>query len=389
MSEKDRSAGRPGLGVLFSVIVVDLVGFGIVVPILPFWAESYGANGKWLGLLLASYAAMQFLCAPAWGRLSDRIGRRPVMLLTIAGTALSLLVLGLADSLLAVFIARILGGAFGANISVATAYLTDVTDEAERTRWMGMIGASFAVGFTLGPPLGGVLSRVGHGAPMLFAAAMAGLNLLWAAARLREPERHAERPELTATRRLDVLRQPVVGRLCAIYFLFSIAVTQLETTFAFLMSHRYGFDELGVGLVLLAMAVLMGGIQGGGMKRISARFSDRRLIGVGLSTLAIGFAAVPWPRSVAVLMLPLALAAVGRAISQPAMMSLVSLEADERSRGVVMGVFQSSASAARVVGPLAAGALYDAGHALPYLFAAALTVIAALTARRVGAATGP
>lgn len=386
MSQKDGSPGKPGLGVLFSVIVVDLVGFGIVVPILPFWAERYGANGAWLGALLASHAAMQFLCAPAWGRLSDRIGRRPVMLITIAGTAASLLLLGLADSLLTIFVARILGGAFGANISVATAYLTDVTDEAERTRWMGMIGASFAVGFTLGPPLGGVLARLGHGAPMLFAAAMAGANLLWAAARLREPPRHAERTETGGLGRLDVLRDPAIGRLCAVYFLFSIAVTQLETTFAFLVSHRYGFDELDVGLVLLGMAIVMGGIQGGGMKRLSARFSERRLIGVGLVSLAVAFAAVPWPRSVALLMLPLALAAVGRAISQPAMMSLVSLEADESTRGVVMGVFQSSASAARVVGPLAAGVLYDAGQAWPYLFAAGLTVAAALTARGVGRA---
>jgi MFS transporter, DHA1 family, tetracycline resistance protein len=369
-----------GLAVLFSVIIVDLIGFGIVVPILPFWSERFGANGVTLGLLLASHAAMQFLFAPAWGRLSDRIGRRPVMLVTIAGTALSLLFLGLADSLVGLFLARLLSGLFGSNISVATAYVTDVTDEADRTRWMGMIGASFAVGFTLGPPIGGVLSRIGHEVPMLVAAAMAFVNLIWAAISLREPERHEARPQADLTSRLDVLRAPLIGRICGIYFLFSLAVTQLETTFAFFMSHRFGYDELGVGLVMLGMAVVMGGIQGGGMKRLSARFESRQLVLTGLTLMALAFIAVPWPTSVPFLMLPLGAAAIGRGISQPPMLSLVSLATDEGSRGLVMGVFQSTASAARIVGPVMAGFLYDLGPEFPYWMAAGLTALAAALA---------
>ena len=383
MSENDERSSPARLGVLFSVIVVDLIGFGIVVPILPFWSERFGANGLILGLLVASHAAMQFLFSPGWGRLSDRIGRRPVMLITIAGTALSLLFLGLADSLPQIFLARLLSGIFGSNISVATAYLTDVTDEADRTRWMGMIGACFAVGFTLGPPIGGLLARAGHGVPMLFAAALAALNFLWAALQLREPARRAERPPTSMTGRLDVLRDPTLGRLCFIYFLFSVAVTQLETTFAFLMSHRFGYDELGVGLVMLAMAILIGAIQGGAMKRLAARFHERRLILVGLTLMALAFFSVPLPNSVAFLMLPLAIAAVGRGISQPPMMSLVSQGADTASTGIVMGVFQSSASAARVVGPLMAGALYDLDQAFPYWLATVLLVVAALTAIKI------
>lgn len=370
----------PGLAVLFSVIMVDLIGFGIVVPILPFWSERFGASGMTLGLLLASHAAMQFLFAPAWGRLSDRIGRRPVMLVTIAGTAISLLFLGLADSLTELFIARMLAGLFGSNISVATAYVTDVTDEADRTRWMGMIGASFAVGFTLGPPIGGVLSRLGHEVPMLVAAAMAFVNLIWAAIRLHEPERREERPQADLNSRLDVLRAPNIGRICFVYFLFSLAVTQLETTFAFYMSHRFGYDELGVGLVMLAMAVVMGGIQGGGMKRLSARFPERKLVLTGLTLMSLAFVAVPFPTTVLFLLLPLGLAAVGRGISQPPMMSLVSLSADEGSQGLVMGVFQSTASAARIVGPVAAGFLYDMGPEFPYWTAAGLTATAAVLA---------
>ena len=383
MSENDGRSGSARLGVLFSVIVVDLIGFGIVVPILPFWSERFGANGLILGLLVASHAAMQFLFSPGWGRLSDRIGRRPVMLITIAGTALSLLFLGLADSLVQIFMARLLSGIFGSNISVATAYVTDVTDEADRTRWMGMIGASFAVGFTLGPPIGGLLSRAGHGTPMLVAAGMAALNFVWATIQLREPARRAERPPSSMTGRLDVLRDPILRRICFVYFLFSVAVTQLETTFAFLMSHRFGYDELGVGLVMLAMAILIGGIQGGAMKRLAARFHERRLILAGLVLMALAFLSVPFPRSVALLMIPLAIAAVGRGTSQPPMMSLISQSADAASRGIVMGVFQSCASAARVVGPLVAGALYDQDQDYPYWLAGGLLVIGALTALQI------
>ncbi len=380
---------QPGLGVLFSVIVVDLIGFGLVVPILPFWAERYGASGLMLGILLSSHALAQFLFAPVWGRLSDRVGRRPVMLVTIAGTALALLALGLAQSLAGIFAARLLAGVFGSNVSVATAYLTDVTDEADRTRWMGMIGASFAVGFTLGPPLGGVLSRVSHEAPMFVAAAMAALNFVWATVKLREPERRAERPKPDLTSRLDVLRAPMIGRVCFIYLCFSLAVTQLETTFAFFMLHRFGFDELGVGLVMLGMAVVMGGIQGGGMKRLAERFPEQRLVVVGLAFMTVAFAMIPSSGTVAWLMLPLGIAAVGRGVSQPPMMSLVSLASDEGSRGLVMGVFQSTASAARIVGPVAAGLLYDHGTALPYWTAAGLTAIGLAVALPMSAQATP
>ena len=374
MSGKTEDSGaRPPIAILFSVVVIDLIGFGIVVPILPFWAERYGATGLWLGVLLASHAAAQFSFAPVWGRLSDRIGRRPVMLMTIAGTSVALAFLGLADSLGQILAARLLAGVFGSNISVATAYLTDVTDEADRTRWIG-----------------GVLSEFGYGTPMFFAAGMAAINFLWAALRLREPERRADRPVPDLTSRLDVLRAPVIGRVCLTYFLFSLAVTQLETVFALFLLHRFDYGPFEVALVMLGMAIVMGGIQGGGMKRLSERYANRQLVLTGLTLMSIAFVLVPVPGSVALLLLPLGLAAVGRGISQPPMMSLVSLASDEGSRGLVMGVFQSTASAARIVGPIAAGLLYDLGDSLPFQAAAGLTTIGVVLAlgipRRLDAA---
>ena len=160
-----------------------------MVPVLPFWAKEFGASGLQLGLVLSVYAAAQFVFAPFWGRLSDRVGRRPVLLCTIAGTGASLLLLGFANSYATLLIARLLAGAFAANVSVASAYVADVTAESERTRWMGMIGASFAVGFVLGPAIGGILGAYGYAVPMLFAAGLAGLNLVAAFLRLKEPER--------------------------------------------------------------------------------------------------------------------------------------------------------------------------------------------------------
>jgi MFS family permease len=349
------------------------------MPILPYYAKEYGANATQLGLIFTAYAAAQFAAAPLWGRLSDRIGRRNVMLVTVAGTALSLLLLGLAESLPWIFAARLLAGGFAANVSVASAYISDVTDEAERTRWMGLLGASFGVGFVLGPAIGGLLAPWGHHVPMLVAAGLATLNWLHAAVSLREPARHTGAP--AAEGRAGALREPAVRRLCVANFAYSAAVTQLETVFAYFMLDRFGWDAPKFAFLLVGMAVLMGGIQGGGMKALAARFHERALVIAGAAMLAAAFVLVPEAPGVAILIAVLALAAVGRAIAQPSLMSLTSMAAAARSRGSVMGAFQASASLARIVGPLAGGWLYDRAPGAPFWLAAALATAVALGGR--------
>lgn len=376
----DRSP-RAALPVLFSVVVLDLIGFGILMPILPFLADHYGASGTLLGLLFSVYAAAQFVCAPLWGRLSDRIGRRPVMLGTIAGTTVALALVALAPSLLWLFVARALGGAFAANVSVATAYVADVTDESERTRWMGMIGASFAIGFTLGPGLGALLAPLGMSAPLWAAAGIGLVNLVWAVARLQEPERHAAPAGEEPGTRLTLLRDPIIRRLCLANLAFAAAVTQLETVFAYLLKDRFGFDAVRFGILLVAMAVVMGGIQGGGMKALSARFRERSLVVVGSVLLAVAFATLPAAPTVAILIVPLVLAAVGRAILQPSLMSMASMAGSASQRGAVMGTFQSAASLARVFGPAAAGILYDTAAAAPFFLAAGLVLFVGVLGR--------
>jgi MFS family permease len=392
MAAESEQPSRRALATLFGVIIIDLIGFGIVMPILPFYAKSLDASPVVLGLLLAVYPLFQFALGPVWGRLSDRIGRRPVILITIAGTTAALLLMGLADSLALLFAARVLGGIFGANISVATAYITDVTDEAERTRWMGLVGASFGVGFVLGPAIGGALAPnldgswpaaallgttlaswvapFGFGIPVLFAAALAGINLAFAARTLSEPDRHTTRDP--GQSRWAVLRNPVVARLCAMNLVYSLAVTQLESIFAYFMIDRFGYQALQVAFILVGMGVLMAGVQGGAIRPLVARFGERRVALTGFATMALAFFAIPFAGGVAMTLIPLALSAVGRGIGQPPMMGLVSLATSESNRGSVMGTFQSAASLARVFGPAAAGVAYAQWSAAPFLLAGLL-----------------
>ena len=340
------------------------------------------ASGLELGLVQSAYALAQFVMAPLWGRLSDRIGRRPVMLLTIAGTAVSLAALGFAGSLVGLLVARACAGGFAANVSVATAYVADVTAEEERTRWMGMIGASFAVGFTLGPPIGGFLGTFGYEVPMLFAAGLATVNLVAAFVVLKEPEAHSDRDGEAAEPRgrMELLRNPTIRRLFLTYLLFSLAVTQLENMFQYYMIDAFQWDVFEVSWILFGMAVVMGGIQGGGMKQLSERYPERSLVTVGGAIMVLGFFFVPVPGSVAWLMAPLFLLAVGRGISQPSLMALASFQAEAGDRGSVMGTFQSAASLARVFGPALAGFLYDISHGLPFRAGAALMLAMALVA---------
>lgn len=362
--------GSSSLLILFSVVVLDLIGFGIVVPILPFYAEKYGANATVLGLLLMSFAAMQFLFSPIWGRLSDRIGRKKVLLLTMAGSVGGLLILGLANSLALLFAGRILSGIFGANISVASAYVTDVTTPENRAKGMGMIGAAFGIGFILGPALGGALSVYGYHVPILTAAGLSAVNVVYALFRLGESETPSQGRRQVGLG--EVLRIPLVQRLCAINFLFTLGVNQLESIFAFFMADRFHYDARQVAYILAMMALIMVAIQGGMIKRLVMRFGEKRLLTMGSVCLAVAFFFVPEAQSVGLLLVPLAVSAIGRGISQPSLMSLVSRGGDESLHGSVMGTFQASASLARVAGPVLAGLLYDRNQAFPFFLACGL-----------------
>lgn len=375
------SRNRSTLPILFSVIIIDLIAFGIIIPVLPAYAKDLGESAVMLGVLLATHAALQFVFSPIWGRLSDRIGRRPVMLFSMLGTSASMVLLGLADSFEGLLIARVLSGTFSANISVATAYVADVTHENERTRFMGMVGASFGVGFILGPALGGGLAWLGHGVPMFFAAGLALINCVWAFFSLKEPTKSEggtapSRGLIGALR--DAMRDPVASRLCLTNLFFTLGVTQLEATFFYFMNDRFGYSLSEVAFILVAMALLMAVIQGGAIRALAQRFGERSLLIAGLLILAVSFPLVPIAHGLALLMPPLILSALGRAISQPPMTSIVSMRTAQANRGTLMGAFQSSAALARIFGPIAAGALYVYAESAPFIAGGILFFVALL-----------
>ncbi|MBI2083698.1 MAG: MFS transporter [Deltaproteobacteria bacterium] len=354
---------------LFSVVIIDLIGFGIIMPILPFYAVQFGASATTLGMILMSYAGMQFLFAPIWGRVSDRYGRKTVILATLLGSTFAQLLLGLAPTLVFVFIGRLLGGLFAANISVASAYVTDVTTEKDRAKGMGLIGAAFGIGFILGPAIGGILSTYGYHVPILFSAMLTAANLIFATVRLRKPKRHHP---VNGIPRTSVLRNRTVLKFCLVYLIFTIAVSQLESVFALFMLDRFAYDAREVAYILVMMAVIMVAIQGGFMRRATHFFSEEQLFLAGVLILSLCFFGIPVMGRVSFLLIPLGVASMGRGISQPSLMSLVSKQSSPHQRGAVMGTFQSFASLGRIIGPVVAGILYDYRQGFPFYLAALL-----------------
>lgn len=351
--------------VIFLVVFIDLVGFGIVIPILPYYAKQYGSTAFMLGWLMTSYSALQFVFAPIWGRVSDQIGRRPVLLYSMLGTALSLVALGAAGSLALLFAARILAGICGANISTATAYIADVTTPRNRAKGMGMIGAAFGLGFIFGPAIGGVLSRFGYGVPMYFAAALSGANILFAYFRLREPAINAKIRESHRHKRFD--RKAIeaamgsTGSRVAIvaFFLVTLAVTQMEVSFALFLQARHDLGAHSAGWLLAFLGTIMVIIQGGMIGRLSKRFGEQKLVIVGTVAMAVSLILLGQSQSIPTILTALALLAVGNGVVNPSLSSLASLGASAEHRGMTLGVYQSAGSLARVLGPPIAGFCFD------------------------------
>lgn len=374
---------RSPLVVIFIVVFFDLLGFGIVIPILPYYAKAYGASASTLGWLMTSYSLMQFFFAPLWGRLSDRIGRRPVLLGSMAGSVVAMLVLGWAPSLLWLFVGRTLAGISAANISTATAYITDVTSEDDRARGMGLIGAAFGLGFIFGPALGGLLSDFGFGVPMFAAASLALGNIVFAWFALEEPIRAAGREATPVARRFDglaireTLRDPRSRAAVLLFFLVTVAFTQMEVALAFFVAARHGFDAQRTGWLLAMMGVVMVAVQGGLIGRLSRWVGETALIVTGTLVMAlalflVGSSVHLWP-----LYVGLALLALGNGLTNPSLATLASRGAPPESRGATMGVYQSAGSLARVFGPLLAGYTYDHfGAGRPFLVAAGLMALA-------------
>lgn len=383
------SKAKSPLILIFTTVFMDLVGFGMIIPLQAVFGRSLGATGWTLGLLGAAYPLAQFFCAPFWGQLSDRHGRRPILLMSLSGSTLSYLGFAAAtyfQSLPLLILTRAFQGAFAANISAAQAYIADVTPHEKRAGGMALIGAAFGIGFILGPVLGGVsLKYIGPLAPGLIAAAICGTNLVATYFRLPEslsPEIQAENRQvpfrdydpLNVSHLKQAWAHPYLGLLLAMSFLQVTAFGAMEQVFAlFFKAHLSLSDEdagLQTGYALAFVGIVSALIQGGLIRRLVPRFGERRLLIFGLALFAAALYLMPYGPSYGsyfAILLPLA---IGRSFIDPCTSALVSKAASASEQGRTFGTFQGMSSLARFVGPFTGLWIFGAHHALPFQVAA-------------------
>lgn len=393
----DPVARRHALRVVFVTILLDLLGFGLIIPIQPFYAEHFGASPAVITLLGASYSLMQFVFAPFWGRLSDRFGRRPIMLSSIAFSVLGYALFGFAGSLGVLFAARMLSGFGNANISTAQAIIADVTEPHERAKGMGLIGAAFGLGFILGPALGGFLAQWGPTAPAFAASALAAANLVLAWAVLKEthdPARSAARRDLSFAALRRATEVPGVLGLMFVMFLLSSGFSMMEQVFALYISDvwvRPGappgtpMDVLqarGAALtsyLLVVIGITATIVQGGLIGRLTRRHGERRLLKAGLFVMALALASIPiiganfaYPA----IFVTGVLMALGSGLANPTSNSLLSRASLPAMQGTVLGAGQAASALGRVFGPSMSGSLYQIAHPAPFVAGAVLLVVA-------------
>jgi multidrug resistance protein len=368
---------RSPLLVIFITVFIDLIGFGIVIPVLPFYVEGtrFNASPSMVGLLFASYSIMQLFFTPILGRWSDRYGRRPILLISLLGTALGFFILGLATTLWMLFLGRIIDGISGGNISTAQAYIADVTTHENRAKGMGMIGAAFGLGFIFGPAIGGILSRWGIEVPFLFAGALALANatLLYFTLPETVTKDHPARASAATGRwgqLFEALKQQRLAFVLGIYFLFITAFSIMTSSFALFTMFRFGYDAHDTGWLFGYVGVIGAIIQGGLIGRLVKRFGELQLVIAGAVLFAASLFVIPLTgphTGLVTLLLVGALFAIGNALSTPSLTSLASKSVGRAEQGGVLGVTQSVASLARAVGPLIASALiYSAVATMGY-----------------------
>ena len=379
---------------LFLIVFVDLVGFGLVIPLLPFYALRFDASPQQVTVLLAVYSLMQLFAAPLWGRLSDRVGRRPVLMISMAASVLAYLWIGIAPALWMLFAARGLAGACAGNIAAAQAYIADITKPKERAKGMGLIGAAFGLGFIIGPALGGFLAgndpaTADVETPALVAAALSFVALCGVVLLLPESlpadirglgGRARSRLDAIA----DVLRRPVLSRLIQIFFLVILAFAGMESTFALWAIEQFGWGPGQVGYVFAYVGVLSAILQGGLIGRLTRRFGEERLLLCGLALIGGGLLAMLLAHRVAVLTLAVSALALGMGLTQPSLNSLISRRAGREEQGEVLGVSQSIGSLSRVLGPVAAGFFFaEFGRNAAFFWGAVLSAAALLLALKL------
>jgi len=350
---------------IFIIVFVDLLGFSLILPLLPYYAQTFGATPTVTGLLVASYALAQLIGAPLLGRLSDRIGRRPVLLISILGTFLGFLLLGFARALWVLFAARIIDGLTGGNISVAQAYITDVSDNKNRAKALGLIGAAFGLGFIIGPAVGGLLSNWGYNVPAFAAAALSFVNLTAVFFFLPEsltPTKRAmlaqrPRPAFTFRALWEALNRPRVGPLLHTRLFFALASATFQTVFTLYAQYRLGLNARTTGFVLAYVGVLAVLVQGGAIGWLTARFSDKRLMLISTIVMALALLAWAFVPNLATLLIVLAPLSAANGVLNTVLNSALTKSVYPEEVGGALGLSASIESLSRVIAPSAGGFL--------------------------------
>ncbi|MBU1226503.1 MAG: MFS transporter [Actinobacteria bacterium] len=371
---RERTPTPPGFWTVWTAVAVDLLGFGIILPLLPLYAERFGAGPLAIGLLFASYSLAQMVFAPLWGRISDRVGRRPVLLVAIAGSAVGSLVLGLAGSLAVLFVGRIIDGASGATVAVARATVADAASPTQRPRLMGLLGAAFGLGFVAGPALGAAATLAGPSVPFFAAAAISLLNLAAALARLPETRTAAATMERSSAGWRD-MSGPVL-RFVLITFLALTGFSAFEATLALFGSDRFEMSESVVALVFAGLGVVFVGVQGLAVGPVTGRIGEAGALRLGVTLGIVGYLGIAAAGSWPLLAGGLGLLAVGQGLLTPALSSAVAAAAPYDRAGAALGLQHAAGGFARLVGPVLGGGLFTIAGSLPFVAGACLAIVA-------------
>ena len=359
----------PPLIIIFITIFIDLIGFGIVIPILPLYAqtEPFSASPFVIGMLVSIYSWMQVFFTPVLGQLSDKYGRRPILFISLLGAAVGYFIIGFANTLLLVFVGRIIGGITGGNISTAQAYIADVTTRENRAKGMGLFGAAFGIGFILGPALAGILSKYGIGVPFFFAGFLSLANaiaLYFILPESRKPATHDETPRRGKIAEILASLDDRVFRIIALtYFLLITAFSIMTYAFVLFSNFAFGFGPEQNGYLFAYVGLISIIMQGLAFGAAAKRFGEAPLAVAGCLILTVSLFAIPFTGTeaggVAWLLVASGFLAFGNAFATPALSSLASKNAGEHEQGRVLGVLQSGASLARAIGPMIGGILLN------------------------------
>ena len=380
-----RRSSRSPLLLMALTVFIDLMGFGIILPLLPFWAEKLGATPFEVGLILTIYAVAQFLFTPLLGRLSDRYGRRPVIILSLLIEAASFALTALAGSLPVLLIARFIGGVGASNMSSAQAVVSDVTPPEGRARGMGLIGAAIGMGFVVGPAIGGVLASGGQVVPFWAAMGVALVNALLVLLFLPETRKQrAMEPDAAAAPRAGgmlgswrrALSSPALARLIGINFLFTLAFTAMEAVYPLFTQRVFHWDATQNGYVFTYVGVVIVIMQGGLVGRLVKRFGEQAILVSGLLVLAGGLLLLPVSQTLAVMLIALAVLSAGDGAVAPTTSALLSFASPAESQGETLGIAQGVAGLGRVFGPIAAGFLFSVGIGVPFAVGGAIVLLA-------------